>query len=252
MHYRVHGETILTELTAKPRLQASSILCRFLSRIGRVNSVLDYGCGRLRYAPELIRAARQVTFVDSEEQLSKLQVLYGRRTTIRVLVRDKWPSARVLNVQQLRDDMTQYDFILCANVLPVIPSKTARSEVLQLLINRLSGSGHCLFVSQYRNSDFKKMAARPNSKPHLDGWLLKGANVTTFFGLLDKDRMATLATGAGFEAEECWIEGQSAYVLCSSNNSTSQPDSHHESLSGESAADTRHVQRDRLRWLDRR
>lgn len=219
MHYLVQSRLVKSELTAKPRAQASQHLRRLILQVGPVEEALDYGCGKLRYAPELIRCARRVTFVDSEEQLSRAQLLFGKRTTVREYVSAKWPEARVMNLREVLEDTIKYNFVLCANVLPIIPSEEERVRALRVIAARLSHLGQCLLVSQYRNSEFKRLPQKPNAIAHLDGWLLVGSTRSTFFGLLDKYKMVRLARKAGLEIKSCWIEGQSAYLLCGSSRS---------------------------------
>jgi hypothetical protein len=128
MHYRVRGRLIATELAAKPPSQASAHLLAFLKRYKRVVHAADYGCGKLRYAGALSAMADSVTLVDSPEQLDRQQVIDGEHTTVRQLAEQRWPTARIETVSQFQvRSKPRFDFVLCANVLSAIPTRSART-----------------------------------------------------------------------------------------------------------------------------
>jgi 2-polyprenyl-3-methyl-5-hydroxy-6-metoxy-1,4-benzoquinol methylase len=212
VRYRVKGLEIRSENAAKPVSQRSAVLVNWLRDLDPVYSVLDYGCGKLRYASILVRLAKSVTLVDGEIQLSRRQRVGGRLTNVRDYVK-RWPNTRVLSVDKFCNDKHTYDFILCANVLSAIPTRRARSEVLRRLAERLSPSGRCLFTTQYRNTDFGVAAQSERAKPHLDGWLLTGQRGTFYYGLIDKQKLVNMAVRHGFRVEAAWTYGESAYVL---------------------------------------
>lgn len=215
MHYNVLGRVVCTENTAKPRKQSCRYLCEWIRAHPRVIYALDYGCGRLRYAPELAARAEFLTLVDSEEQLSRTQMIDDAETTIRAYARSEWPQSRVLSTAEFDQDPQKYDLILCANVLPVIPNPHVRAAVLRRLCAGLNEGGTCLFVCQYRNSYFKEMQHFDGAVQYLDGWaVLRGNSKSTYYGLLPNKRVQGLLLRSGFEVVRSWVAGQSAYVLC--------------------------------------
>lgn len=215
MHYRALGLTIRSENAAKPAAQASRQLVAWLRGEIDCDQVLDYGCGKLRYAPTLTKLARSVTFVDSAVQLDRRQLILGTRTTVRAMVPRRWPSARVLDLEQFAADKKLYDFVLCANVLSAIPSKSIRSRVLRTLASRLRRTGLCLFVTQHRNTDFKRMRHSPNAQPYLDGWILRSKHGPSYYGILDRLKLGSLVQRCDHYVRCAWVSGESTFVLTS-------------------------------------
>lgn len=215
MHYSVLGHSIHTENSAKPRKQACTYLQEWILQHDPVTSALDYGCGKLRYTPDLARIATRLTLVDSEQQLTRRQVIDGTVTTVSECSKSKILHSRVLPVAEFTKDRAKYDFILCANVLPIIPSAKERSRVLENLKERLKQTGTCLFVCQYRNTYFREMQNFDGARAYLDGWaVIRKNGDSTYYGLLPRPKIETLAIRYGFQILKSWIVGESAYVLC--------------------------------------
>ncbi len=214
MHYTINGKVVKSERTAKPRVQASRPLKKWLLREESRGDVLDFGCGRLRYAPELAAVAKTLTFVDSNPQLQRICSFSDQRETVSAQAARHWPKARVLEYRDFVNDSQQYDFILCANVLSAIPVDRERRAVVTLLGDRLKPSGQCLFVTQYRNSYYRQLALQSNTSRHLDGVLVDRGPTLTFFGLLSRESLTQLTRECGLQTLAAWIKGQSAYVLC--------------------------------------
>lgn len=218
MRYRVRGIEIRAENTAKPAAQASGVLKKWLRQNLPTGDVLDFGCGKLRYASILAQTATTLTLVDSAEQLRREQIIEGRRCSILNFVFAKWRRARVLTVRAFQDDHARFDFILCANVLSAIPCKRTRTKVLMLLSSRLKTTGRCLFVTQYRNSDFKNMARQTRSRAHLDGWIMVKQRSASYYGIIPMPKLISLVRANGHRVVESWVDGQSAYVLTGLGN----------------------------------
>lgn len=213
MRYRLGAVEIRTENAAKPIRQAASGVVRWIRRMRPVERALDYGCGKLRSAVHLAPKCRVLTLVDGNIQLDRIQTIGGKRTTVRAYSAQRWPSCRVVSVQEFASDTEKYDFILCANVLSSIPTAKARVAVLRRLAAATSATGRCLFVTQYTNSYFTQTAVAQNAKRHLDGWIIKNTRGYFFYGILNKPRLMRLVAANGFEVGTAWVEGQSAYVL---------------------------------------
>lgn len=217
VHYRTLGLTIRSENAAKPAAQASRRLVTWLRSEVNCNHALDYGCGKLRYAPTLTRVARSVTFVDSVIQLDRRQLLYGKRTTVRTMVSRRWPQARVLDLKQFADDKRLYDFVLCANVLSAIPNRSVRSQAVRKLARHLTCIGRCLFVTQHRNTDFQRMSRLRCARPYLDGWILQSKHGASYYGILDRIKLVSLVRQCGHHVLRAWVSGESTFVLTSAN-----------------------------------
>lgn len=213
MRYKIAELEIRSENAAKPIIQASSVLVTWISTMMQVDSALDYGCGKLRYAEYLAARCRRLTLVDSEIQLDRVQKIAGEYNTVKDYAQKRWPHSRALSVEQFARDPSKYDFVLCANVLSAIPLENVRLQVLTRLSKSLKKHGRCLIVAQYRNSYFKQVATSEKAVAHLDGWILKTKRANFYFGILRREKICTLATANGFRIIEAWADGQSAYVL---------------------------------------
>jgi hypothetical protein len=188
-------------------------LISWIRALPRVNELLDYGCGKLRYTGELARRAKRITLVDSDAQLSRDQKLGKHFTSIRALAPKLWPNCRVLEPTQLDSVSARYGFVLCANVLSAIPTPRHRSNLLRQIATVLEPAGTCLFVTQYRNSSFNKRRRDQNAFQHLDGWILSNGSSGSYYGLLDKGSLEKLVQRHGMSVTDSWIDGQSAFVL---------------------------------------
>jgi hypothetical protein len=171
MHYKIApGIEIRTENAAKPETQASRFLLDLLNGLGHVGSTFDYGCGKLRYQRAIAETTDTLAIVDSEVQLSRTQILRGGPTSIRDIYKQT-NRVHVYNDVEFQKLNAQFDRGFCINVLSVIPSYARRQQVLKLVRGKLRRGGKCLFIVQYRNSDFTRMRKMPNSRPWLDGFL---------------------------------------------------------------------------------
>jgi hypothetical protein len=218
VHYKVGAFNIKSECAAKPIVQASGVLLRCIERIQPVQQILDYGCGKLRYASALARKCQCLTLVDSAEQLDKTQKIAGAVTTVRQYATKRWPHAKAISVEEFEEAHRKFDVILCANVLSAIPARVARSRCLRLLADSLEIDGKCLFVSQYTNSYFTHIRTSKNAVEHLDGWILQTQRGDFYFGILGKEKLSRLISRHGFAVLKSWVEGQSAYVLAEKKN----------------------------------
>lgn len=216
MHYNLPGGIVVkTENAAKPATQASRALSQYISRLEVVRSSFDYGCGKLRYADPILRTTETLTVVDSEIQVARTQVIQGRTTTVRGLARRSNRMA-ALNVMQFSHIRDEFDRGFCINVLPVIPFFSARRHVLKLLRQRIRPGGTCLFVVQYRNSDFNRMRSLPNARRWRDDFLIDSLRGFSFYGLISPRELSALVTGSGFEIVDQFLSDGSVFLMARS------------------------------------
>ena len=173
MRYKLtSGIEIRTENAAKPKSQPSKFLVDLIADLPHVASSFDYGCGKLRYQRVIADTTDVLAIVDSEVQLSRLQVLRGKETSIRSIFKQS-NRIQVYNDVEFRElNNTRFQRGFCINVLSVIPSYARRRKLLKVIHGKLRGDGECLFVVQYRNSDFTRMRKMSNAKPWLDGFII--------------------------------------------------------------------------------
>jgi len=133
MHYKIGSQIVIkTENAAKPAAQASSHLKQILASLPPVDASFDYGCGKLRYYQVLLKRTNTLTLVDSEVQLSRLQMIGGKQISIRKSVSGS-NRVSVYNEREFRGLSAQFDRGFCINVLSVIPIYSVRRHVLETI-----------------------------------------------------------------------------------------------------------------------
>lgn len=211
MRYKVlRGIEIRTENAAKPESQASRFLLDHISQLDHAPSTFDYGCGKLRYQRAIEQTTDLLTVVDSEIQLSRTQIIRKEKTSIKSLFK-KSNRISVRNESQFRKTSEKFDRGFCINVLSVIPSYKMRNQVLETIRNKLGRGGECLFVVQYRNSDFSRMMQMPNAVPYLDGFLINSLRGYSFYGLISPSRFESCLRRARFQIRNIRLNDGSAY-----------------------------------------
>ena len=138
-------------------------------------------------------------------------MLHGRKTSIRELYK-RSNHITAYNDVEFGKLSTRFDRGFCINVLSIIPSSLARRRVLRTIHKKLKPSGECLFVVQYRNSDFTRMSKMKNARPWLDGFLIDSLRGYSFFGLISPDRLQVLLRRADFRVQKMVLNEGSAYV----------------------------------------
>jgi SAM-dependent methyltransferase len=153
--------------------------------------------------------------VDSETQLSRGQIIAQQRTTVRQLIGCS-NGVEVANIAEFGSDKTEFDRGFCINVLSVIPILAIRQRVIRLIYSKLRPGGTCVFVVQYRNSDFKRMSAMPNARVWRDGMLIDSLRGFSFYALIRPNQLVSMVIGAGFQIADLRLNDGSAYVVAQS------------------------------------
>jgi hypothetical protein len=216
VHYRLSSDILIkTENAAKPEKQSSSYLCYLISNLDPVSCSFDYGCGKLRYKEVILRTTDTLALVDSAVQLARKQTICGESTTVRKMVQ-RSNRVSAYSTTEFARLPTTFDRGFCINVLSVIPFYAIRWRGLLLIRKKLRPAGTCLFVLQYRNSDFSRMRGMPNARPWRDGFLIDSLRGFSFYGLTSPDRLASIVLSAGFEIVERTLNEGSVYLLARS------------------------------------
>ncbi len=214
MHYRVKGMLVKSENAAKPMTDAARPLIDWLTQRPYTHNVLDYGCGKLRYAHYLAARSAFLGLTDSSVQLNRIQRIDGHMTDVRQYANQHWPTCHVYDLAEFwRGIPCSYEFILCANVLSAIPCPRIRAKSLRSLHAALAPSGTLLVTNQHANSYFTEAREKPHAFSHLDGWVLQSRNGVAYYGILDQKATIRLLTRFGFVVVDTWTNGQSNYVL---------------------------------------
>lgn len=212
MHYKLApGILVKSENAAKPHSQSSAYLNSLLADLESVESSFDYGCGKLRYTDALLETSETLALVDSEIQLSREQVLKGSKTSIRHLTRES-NRLRAYNNVEFKNLNARFERGFCINVLPIIPIYAERRRVLGSIFSHLHSGAQCLFVVQYRNSDFTRMSRMKNARPWRDGFLINSLRGYSFYGLISPERLVSMLERVPFRVSDVKLNDGSAYV----------------------------------------
>lgn len=215
MRYLIRGARIKTENAAKSSSQKSSAVEEYLLSLKGKPSVLDFGCGKLRYADTLVSVASKVTFVDSSVQIGRDQIVRGEKTTVREYVQANYPGCSTLCFEDLAEHEKKYDVVTCTNVLSAIPCKETLSEVMAHIHRLLKKDGLAIFVNQHRSSYFKKYES---GQKLLYGFLHTGPKGTSYYGILDRTVIEELLTEHGYGGITSWCVGESTFAEATPNS----------------------------------
>ena len=184
MRYRIKGVELRSENAAKSHMQRSKAVVEYLRATGRVKNLLDFGCGKLRYADQISKLGKHVVFVDSHVQLTRNQRVQGRVTTVASLARERYSNASVLPSEKLVTARTQHDLITCINVLSAIPDILALRGVLRTIRRLTKPTGIAVFINQHRNTYFSRFST---GRRHLFGYIFEGRNGPSYYGVMTRE-----------------------------------------------------------------
>lgn len=214
MRYKIKNFEVRSENAAKSTSRPARAVVEWIKRMDRVKSILDLGCGKLRYSRYLAEKCDHLSLVDSQVQIDRQQMIRKHLTSVRDYASQCWDHAEVYCIEKFLDKpRRKYDFVFCANVISAIPSKHMRSKTLRSVLICLKKSGRFLVVNQYTNSYFRKIINSARATTHLDGYILKSGRGSYYYGILSDVKMSRILSGCGFNVIDRWRNGQSAFVL---------------------------------------
>ena len=198
MRYEIGpGIVVKTENAAKPESQGSTFLKSLLAHLPHVYASVDFGCGKLRYCDAILEKTDIMAIVNSETQLSRMQILKGVKSTIRETVGHS-NRIQIYNDLEFAKLNGDFDRAFCINVLSAVPLISKRRQIMEVIRSHLRPNGTCLYVVQYRNSDFNRMRSMSNARSWRDGFLIDSLRGFSFYGLISPDALISMAKKAGF------------------------------------------------------
>jgi 2-polyprenyl-3-methyl-5-hydroxy-6-metoxy-1,4-benzoquinol methylase len=198
MHYAVgNGIIVKSENAALTTKQTNKVILKYISELPSDLVALDYGCGKLRHSIPLYEKVRELSVIDSDIQINRLQQINGIRTSVISYVQLYMPKAKAFTISSFSWPVQEYDFILCTNVLSAIPDYSERQKILNHIWKMLKPGGKALISVQYRNSYFKTYQNNPVATCFLDGWLIKRKDKTySFYGIISKDELINMCVSS--------------------------------------------------------
>lgn len=193
MHYSINGKIIKSENAALTTKQPDKKFLSIIKQYCEKKRVLDYGCGKLRHSLHIYEWANRLLCVDSSEQLNRIQTINDKQTSVLDYIEKHLPKASAITIEDYysKDDMT-FDVIICSNVFSAIPDYMIREKILDSFAKNITEEGVIIISIQYRNSYFKNYEQRINCERFLDGWIINGKNGTSFYGIIEPERMINL------------------------------------------------------------
>ena len=196
MHYIIDNKVIKSELAAKSTKQTNSHMLQIIDELPSGLTVLDYGCGKLRYSIPLASKAKTVIAIDSSFQIEKKQIVNGMKMTIRDYDQSN------LYVYDINSEIWRkhtYDLVFCINVLSAVPCDMERRNILTNAYAVLKNGGFVLIAVQYRNSYYNQYSKRSDTIRFHDGWLIKRKeNMYSFYGIPSEEKVVEMCINVGF------------------------------------------------------
>lgn len=191
----------------------------WIGRLPRHTTALDLGCGKLRYSIPLARRIRVVVAVDSRIQVDREQMVNRKTCSVR-----EYASRALKNVKVYASDecfwkRLNYDVVVCTNVLSAIPSQSTREHLIASAYRCLKPGGQLLLTTQFRNSHYSGWKSNPRARPYLDGFIVKGLQGASFYGLIDAASLRRLCKRCGFRAVASGHVGELAFVVAERSRS---------------------------------
>jgi len=213
MHYQINDYLVESELAAKPVNQTNKYVLNFINCLPHESNVLDYGCGKLRYALQIAKRVANVVAIDSSFQIYKKQIINGIHTTVQDYAKKYHNNITVYEIDTTIWKSQKYDVVFCTNVLSAIPDDQNRLELLINAKNVITTNGYVFITIQYRNSYFKNYEFRTDTLKYNDGWLIHRNNKKySFYGLITKQKIITLCNIASLKIFELIRHDGSLYI----------------------------------------
>lgn len=157
-----------------------------------ISDVVEFGAGKLKNVPFLLKQGVRVTAVEFEENtrspvarrnLEKSQA-YGAKF-------------RFMTPGHFTSDGSKFDLALLANVIQTVPLKSERVEIMQLMNEKLRKGKFLLWFAMKEHQRY--VSRRNSGKTCEDGvWLGDGQSFHTFYKYHSPEEAIVLAQNSGF------------------------------------------------------
>lgn len=216
MHYKYQDIIVKSENSAKPISTPSNDMLSLLGDfIQNSDAVLDFGCGKLRYTIPLSKIAKIVIGVDSKEQLTRIINISGETTTL-VEYAKQYKNVKLYTLCSPDWKDIKYDKVILSHVLSSIPFEEERIKVVKTLRDVMVENSTLLACTNHRMSYFKKWDQSDKVIKYNEGYLVKEPH-TSYFGKIDKVKLAGYFESNGFEILKSFIIEDNSYCICKRN-----------------------------------
>ena len=216
MHYKYQDIVIKSENSAKPiSTPSKDILLLFEEFVNKSDTVLDYGCGKLRYTVPLSRMCNKVFGVDSREQLTRTIKISGKPTTLMNYAK-QFKNINLFTIDNQEWMNIKYDKIILSHVLSSIPYEEDRIQIVNTLKDIMDEKSTLLACTNHRMSYFKKWDKSDKVIKYNDGYLIKEPH-PSYFGKIDKEKLAGYFKSNGYKILKSFIVEDNSYCICKRN-----------------------------------
>ena len=187
---------------AKPAQSLIRVLKNVFETYSTIQSVLDFGAGKLRVTPVLLEEGKETCAVEFEKTTQNLTAKtnfekcrsYGER------------FKRLIFPHPFLDDTQKFDLIILINVLPFMPIFSERLFLLSSLNEKLKDNGLILWFAFKENREYKKASRSRKFKCGDGDWKRPNAKVKTFYKHHPTIELDEIFGICGFELEKIYPE----------------------------------------------
>lgn len=163
----------------------------------KINSILDFGCGKFNSVNYIIRKEKNITVVDYKEILERHKYLKPRLEKLKkniLFTEMDFPNPFII-------DKSKYDLCILINTLPIMPVFLERLLVLQVLNEKIKDGKYLLWYAM-ANATFYRIRERTNRYILGDGiWLRDKEDYKSFYHYHPPEHITLLMHLSGFYLE---------------------------------------------------
>lgn len=212
MQYKINGTIIKSENSAKPTYSPSKDMLALLENyVSKDDELLDFGCGKLRYAIPLSTKVKKVYGVDSYEQINRHIKVNKEKTSV-LEISKKFHNIILFDAAMEDWKKRKYDIILLSHVLSSIPDDDDRLNIINSLASVMHEKSILITCTNHRGSIFKKWANSPNIEKYNNGFFIKEPS-PSYFGIIDKKILSSYFTDDVFEIVKLFIREDNTYCI---------------------------------------
>ncbi|MCW4001247.1 MAG: hypothetical protein NWE93_13520 [Candidatus Bathyarchaeota archaeon] len=165
-----------------------------------IESVLEFGAAKLKNVPYILDMGKKVCAVEFESILE-----YEQTQQNLAKCRAKGPDFQELVFPNpFISDKKQFDLVLLANVLPVMPVPAERLYVIKTIYNKLREGKYLLWVAQKEATEYKRLRDEGRNKLGDGIWIGKKRYIKNFYRYHPPEELDEMMGLFGFQLEKKW------------------------------------------------
>lgn len=183
-----------------PSGSLEAVLSQIFKNFKNINYVLDFGAGKLRLAPFILRKDKKLCAVEFEELINNKIT----KNNIRICKKFGDQFDNLVFPNPFLNDNKKFDLIILINVLPVMPVFAERLFLLSILHKKLKSNGYILWYAMKETKGYKKKR-KSNDFVCGDGvWMQEGRKIKTFYKYHKPTELNEMFGTTGFELNKIY------------------------------------------------